>query len=114
MNVTWPAPRDSASMPIAPDPAQTSAKCAPSIRGMRMLKSVSRSRSEVGRTLNPSSVFKRRPLYNPAITRIGQKTEDRKQETEVRSQSAYSRLYSVFCLLPSVFFTFHIHSDAPG
>src|SRR5262245_63134999 len=52
MKVTCRAPRDSASMPIAPDPAQTSAKRASSIRGARMLKSVSRKRSEVGRTLN--------------------------------------------------------------
>src|SRR5262249_42483190 len=70
MKVTCSAPRDRASTPIAPDPAQTSAKRASSIRGARMLKSVSRKRSEVGRTLNPSSVFNRRPLYIPAMTRI--------------------------------------------
>src|SRR5258708_5759078 len=50
------APRLSASIPTPPDPAQVSSNLAPLLSGVRILKSVSRSRSEVGRTSRPASV----------------------------------------------------------
>src|SRR5262245_36928022 len=57
-------------MPTAPVPAYPSITRAPSTRGATMLNSVSRSLSDVG--LSPSHVgaSSRRPLYEPAITRM--------------------------------------------
>src|SRR5687767_13541913 len=64
------APREIASMPTAPEPAQRSRKRAPSMRGAITLKSVSRKRSEVGRTCNAGGLFRFRPRNFPAITLI--------------------------------------------
>src|SRR5476649_2631012 len=69
-NVTRVAPRLSASMPTAPVPAKPSSTVAPAIRGARMLNSVSRSLSDVGRSPSHVGAFSRRPFNEPAITRI--------------------------------------------
>src|SRR5262249_43417400 len=105
MNVTCAAPRESASMPTAPEPAQTSTNRAPSIRGERILKSVSRSRSEVGRTATPSSVFNRWPLYIPAIIRIFEKAEGRRQKAVdvFVLLPAPCLLLTAYCLLPTAY-----------
>jgi len=56
---------------MAPVPAQRSSKRVSSpILGARILKSVSRSRSEVGRVLLSAGLFRIRPRYSPAIMRI--------------------------------------------
>ena len=52
-NVAWAAPRDSASMPSAPEPANRSRTCMPVDIGPRMLKIASRTFSEVGRVAAP-------------------------------------------------------------
>src|SRR5580765_5741266 len=54
-------------MPTAPAPAQRSRTRAPSMRGARILKSVSRKRSEVGRAATDGGLFSFRPRYLPAI-----------------------------------------------
>ena len=54
-------------MPIAPEPEQRSRKRVPSMRGAITLNSVSRSRSEVGRTCIDGGLFKFRPRDFPAI-----------------------------------------------
>src|SRR5438046_432850 len=69
-NTTCDAPRESASIPTAPDPAQRSRNWAPSIRGARILKSVSRKRSDVGRVCSDGGLFSLRPRYLPAMIRI--------------------------------------------
>src|SRR5215204_1556665 len=69
-NVTWLAPRESASIPTAPEPAHRSRNRAPSITGAITLKSVSRRRSDVGRTFSDGGLFRFRPLYSPAIIRM--------------------------------------------
>src|SRR6185503_10900384 len=69
-NVMCAAPRESASMPTAPEPAHKSKNRAFSIRGASTLKSVSRRRSDVGRTCSEGGLFRFRPRYFPAITRI--------------------------------------------
>lgn len=66
-NVARLAPRESASMPTAPEPAQRSRKRASAMRGAMTLKSVSRSRSEVGRTSSDGGLFRFRPRYCPAM-----------------------------------------------
>src|SRR5438876_1217471 len=63
------APRDSASRPSAPEPANRSSTRAPRSGRWRMENHASRTRSPVGRTLSPDGVFKRRPLNSPAIIR---------------------------------------------
>src|SRR6266498_3660381 len=68
-NVVCAAPRDSASIPTAPEPAQRSRKRAPSIRGVSTLNRVSRSRSEVGRTCMEGGLLRFLPRYLPAIIR---------------------------------------------
>src|SRR5258706_12819689 len=57
-------------MPTAPEPAQRSRNRAPLTRGARILKSVSRRRSEVGRVSNDGGLFSLRPRYFPAIIRM--------------------------------------------
>ena len=52
--ITWPAPRLSASIPTAPVPAKRSIKLEPATRSPRILKSVSRNRSLVGRSRDPA------------------------------------------------------------
>src|SRR5687768_16801811 len=54
-------------MPTAPVPAYPSSTRAPWMRGARMLKSVSRSLSEVGRSPSHVGAFRRRPLNVPAM-----------------------------------------------
>src|SRR4026207_2550312 len=68
-NVTCDAPRLSASRPSAPVPAYPSSTRAPTMRGARILNSVSRNLSDVGRTPSHFGVFSRRPLNSPAMTR---------------------------------------------
>src|SRR5262245_26280581 len=71
---TATAPRDSASRPRAPEPANRSSTRAPGIDCCRMLNHASFTRSPVGRTLRPAGVFRRRPLNSPAMMRS--KTRD--------------------------------------
>src|SRR5437868_5973772 len=56
-------------MPTAPEPAQRSRNCAASTRGARILKSVSRKRSDVGRVSRDGGLFNLRPRYLPAMIR---------------------------------------------
>src|ERR1043165_9502695 len=70
INVALLAPRDRASIPTAPEPAHKSRNRASSIRGAMTLKSVSRSRSDVGLTFIAGGLLRVRPLYSPAIIRI--------------------------------------------
>src|SRR5213594_1568497 len=63
------APRESASRPSAPEPANRSRTRAPRSGRWRMENHASRTRSPVGRTASPAGVFKRRPLNSPAIIR---------------------------------------------
>src|SRR6266446_1608403 len=70
MNTTSAAPRLSASIPIAPVPANRSAKRAPEIFGANTLNRVSRKRSLVGRSARPFKLFRMRLRYVPAMTRI--------------------------------------------
>src|ERR671915_539267 len=60
--VALAAPRESASMPSAPEPANRSSTRAPSTRSARIENSASRTRSDVGRVSVPAG---------PAITRTG-------------------------------------------
>jgi hypothetical protein len=71
--VAGPAPRDRASMPIAPVPAKRSSTRAPSRRDRLASeeKTASRTRSVVGRTARPVGARSRRPPAFPATTRIG-------------------------------------------
>ncbi len=64
------APRESASRPRPPEPANRSQTSAPSTGPIR-LKAVSRTKSEVGRVAVPRGASKRRPLSSPAMIRIG-------------------------------------------
>ena len=64
------APRLRASMPTAPEPAYRSRKVAPATRGASTLKSVSRSRSLVGRVSRPLGAASGRERNSPAMTRI--------------------------------------------
>jgi hypothetical protein len=68
MKVACAAPRLRASMPTAPEPAQMSRNRLPLTQGARMLKSVSRNRSEVGLTFSPPAVRNLLPLCFPPIT----------------------------------------------
>src|SRR5688500_18104524 len=68
-NTTCAAPRLSASNPSAPVPAKPSSTRAPSMRGASTLKSVSRRRSEVGRSPAHEGDARRRPLRCPAMIR---------------------------------------------
>src|SRR3989475_1119326 len=63
------APRESASKPSAPEPANRSSTRAPRNGRWRMENHASRTRSPVGRTVSPAGVFKRRPLNSPAMIR---------------------------------------------
>ena len=69
--VTEAAPRESASMPSAPDPAKPSRTVAPSTapRLPKMSKIASRTRSLVGRRPGTFGAFSRRPRAVPPITR---------------------------------------------
>ena len=62
------APRESASSPIAPEPAKRSSTVAPSTGPIR-LKAASRTRSEVGRVSVPLGAKIRAPLLLPATIR---------------------------------------------
>src|SRR5205823_1134152 len=64
------APRDSASKPSAPEPANRSSTRALGIERCRIENHASRTRSAVGRTLSVAGVLRRRPLNSPAIIRI--------------------------------------------
>ena len=64
------APRDSASSPIAPEPAYRSSTAAPSTGPIR-LNAVSRTKSEVGRVTSPFGAAIRWPLRLPAMIRTG-------------------------------------------
>src|SRR4029077_20399051 len=63
------APRLSATMATAPDPARRAPHPAPSTAVPKMLKTVSRRRSLKGRKAVPRKVCNRRLRYCPAITR---------------------------------------------
>ena len=72
MNVACAAPREIASIPTAPEPAQRSRKRLPWIRGAMTLNRVSRRRSDVGRTSSDGGLFRFRPRNFPAmILKIG-------------------------------------------
>src|SRR6185312_9872255 len=64
--VAEPAPRDKASRPSAPLPANRSSTRAPSRASPSMLIQASRTRSAVGRTRWSFGVSNRRPRYSPA------------------------------------------------
>src|ERR1041385_5603176 len=83
-------------MPTAPDPAHRSRNLAPSIRGAMTLNSVSRRRSDVGRTFIDGGLFRFLPLYSPAIILI--KTQFTKS-TYATTQKAHSQpiLFCAFC-----------------
>src|SRR5580704_4427541 len=77
MKLAKRAPRDRASRPKAPVPANTSSTRASSQTGAapnrpwaRMLKSASRARSEVGRTALPGGAAMRRPRCLPPTIRM--------------------------------------------
>src|SRR5437868_1401444 len=70
MKYTIRAPRLRASIPTAPEPAKTSSHTLSEIPAEATLKSVSRSRSEVGRVWDPEGATNLRLRYRPAITRI--------------------------------------------
>src|ERR1041384_960586 len=55
------------------------------MRGARMLKSVSRSLSDVGRRPGQSGLFKRRPLYRPPITRINHEVHEGREGLETQT-----------------------------
>src|SRR5213592_4922844 len=65
---TRSAPRESASSPIAPEPANRSSTSAPST-GPTRLKAASRARSLVGRVSRPGGAKIRAPLCSPAMIR---------------------------------------------
>src|SRR4051794_13071606 len=65
------APRESASMPSAPLPANRSSTRASGSRATSTENSASRTRSEVGRVAAPGGATSRRPPHSPAITRTG-------------------------------------------
>src|SRR5688572_33189994 len=69
-NVTTSAPRLNASMPTAPVPAYKSKKRLPDTRGPRMENKASRTLSDVGRREFPCGALRRRPRWEPAMTRI--------------------------------------------
>src|SRR6267378_2302031 len=71
---TETAPRDSASNPRAPDPANRSSTRASGIDCCRILNHASFTRSPVGRTVRPAGALRRRPLNSPAMMRS--KTRD--------------------------------------
>src|SRR5262245_52346428 len=66
---TCSAPRDSASSPSAPEPANRSRTRAPGNHGPTMLIHASRTRSPVGRTWSPGGAVIRRPRQRPAMMR---------------------------------------------
>src|SRR5258708_14991054 len=65
-NVTPAAPRDSASMPSAPEPAKRSSTCAPSVPGPTRLKMACLTIPWVG--LMPFGVLSLLPLASPPLT----------------------------------------------
>ena len=67
-SVACAAPRESASMASAPEPANRSSTRAPSM-SPRIENSASRTRSEVGRVAAPRGATSGRPPDCPAITR---------------------------------------------
>src|SRR5262245_12209425 len=68
--VAWAAPRESASSPIAPDPAKRSSTVASSVApGPSRLKAASRTRSAVGRVSSPFGAKIRAPFREPAMIR---------------------------------------------
>src|SRR5277367_217861 len=82
MKMDSAAPRLRASMPTAPVPENTSTKREPPTAGPRMLKSVSRRRSLVGRSASPFRLFKMRLRYFPAIMRMRRDSRDQMKEKE--------------------------------
>ena len=70
-NVAEAAPRDTASSPSAPEPANRSSTSAPSRQPWLCseLKTASRTLLVVGRTSMPSGVLNRRPRASPAMIR---------------------------------------------
>jgi len=69
-NVTTIAPRLNASMPTAPVPAYKSKTRLPDTRGPRIENKASRTLSDVGRRDLPCGALRRRPRWEPAMTRI--------------------------------------------
>ena len=65
-NVASAAPRESASSPSAPEPANRSSTRASCTKSPRIENSASRTRSEVGRVARPLGVVRRRPPQRPA------------------------------------------------
>src|SRR5690349_1356909 len=68
--VTSLAPRLNASMPTAPVPAYRSKKRQPGMRVPRIENRASLTLSEVGRNEIPRGPLRRRPRWEPAMTRI--------------------------------------------
>jgi hypothetical protein len=64
-------------MPTEPEPAYKSRNRAPAIRGARTLKSVSRSRSLLGRVAIPGGACKTRERNVPAMMRIANQHTNR-------------------------------------
>src|SRR5258705_9819084 len=79
--VTWVAPREMASIPTAPEPAQRSRNRTPAIRGAITLKRVSRRRSEVGRTSSEGGLLRFRPRNLPAMIRNTDSRFERKHQS---------------------------------
>ena len=68
-SVAVAAPREQASKPRAPLPANKSSTCVPRMCGASQLNSVSRTRSGVGRMAATWGKRKRRPRQIPAMMR---------------------------------------------
>src|SRR5438876_1940782 len=67
-NVAWAAPRESASIPSVPAPANRSSTTASASTGSRIPNSASRIRSVAARVPPPSGTTSRRPFAAPAMT----------------------------------------------
>src|SRR6478672_1937161 len=89
ISVASEAPRDNASIPSAPDPANRSRTRAPSTEP-RIENSASRTRSPVGRVALPRGATSVRPPNRPAITRTrtarGSRPDRRRRLGAVRAQ----------------------------
>ncbi len=69
-NVAQAAPRESASSPSVPAPANRSSTRTPRMLSPMMLKRASRTIEVVGRVVFPGGVFSARPRWIPAVIRV--------------------------------------------
>ncbi len=69
-NTAEGAPREIASMPTAPEPANRSRKGPRPTNGISVSRQAMRTWSAVGRVVRPRGVARRRPLSSPARTRM--------------------------------------------